>query len=153
MRPDRHFSEQLAAAVSGSEPRGVRAKRAADLIREQTSARWVGIYTVAHGQVANDAWTGPGAPAPPTFPATEGLTSHAIRTARTIVSNDVASDPRYLSNQDDSGSELIVPVLIAERVVGTLDIESDQTNAFSDGAVAAFEEIAAALQPLWSSSL
>jgi L-methionine (R)-S-oxide reductase len=145
------FTERITAAASGTEAKGVRAKRVADLIREETSARWVGIYTVSAGQVVNDAWSGPGPPAYPTFPATQGLTSYAIRTARTVVSNDVASEARYLSNQDDSGSELIVPVLVDERVAGTLDIESERINAFSDRDVMRFEQIASALQSLWSS--
>ena len=33
--------------------------------------------------------------------------------------------PAHLTNQDDSGSELIVPVLDPESVRGTLDVESD----------------------------
>lgn len=86
----------VARAVDGDEPRTVRAGRAAGVIREATSARWVGIYTVSAQRVSNEAWSGPGAPAHPTFPATEGLTSHAIRSRRPIFSNDVARDPRYL---------------------------------------------------------
>jgi L-methionine (R)-S-oxide reductase len=66
------------------------------------------------------------------------------------VSNDVASDPRYLSNQDDSGSELIVPVLLGDRVVGTLDVESDRINAFSERDIADFEQIAAVMPSLWA---
>jgi L-methionine (R)-S-oxide reductase len=142
--------QRIAAVASGPEAKEDRARKLAELIRSGTTARWVGIYTVAGGQVVNDAWSGPGAPAHPTFPATQGLTAHAIATASTVVSNDVTSDPRYLSNQDDSGSELIVPVLLGDRVVGTLDVESDRIDAFSEREVTGFEQIAAVMQPLWS---
>jgi L-methionine (R)-S-oxide reductase len=144
------FLHRVAAAAGGPGAKSERATELAELIRAATSARWVGIYSLAGGQVISDAWSGPGAPAHPTFPATQGLTSHAITTRSTVVSNDVASDPRYLSNQDDSGSELIVPVLFDDRVVGTLDVESDRVDAFSERAVSGFERIAAAMRPLWS---
>jgi L-methionine (R)-S-oxide reductase len=140
----------VAGAVDGDEPRAVRAGRAARVIREATSARWVGIYTVSRRGVSIEAWSGPGAPAHPTFPATEGLTSHAIRSQRPIVSNDVAHDPRYLANQDDSGSELIVPVLAEGQVVGTLDVESERTGAFDAAAVREYEQLAEALRSFWA---
>ena len=144
------FLQRVATAAGGPRAKSERATELAELIRTAMSARWVGIYTVAGEQVVNDAWSGPGAPAHPTFPATQGLTSHAITTRSTVVSNDVASDPRYLANQDDSGSELIVPVLLDDRVVGTLDVESDRINAFSERDVSGFERVAAVMQPLWS---
>jgi putative methionine-R-sulfoxide reductase with GAF domain len=83
------------------------------------------------------------------FSVRQGLTSHAIRTCAIAVSNDVARDPRYLTNQDDSGSELIVPVLAEDRVVGTLDIESADIGAFSGTAIRRYEILAEALLPLW----
>jgi putative methionine-R-sulfoxide reductase with GAF domain len=92
----------------------------------------------------------PRGPAHPTFPATQGLTSHAIRSQRPIVSNDVAHDPRYLANQDDSGSELIVPVLAEGQVAGTLDVESERTGACHAAAVREYEQLAEALRSFWA---
>lgn len=37
----------------------------------------MGIYSVNGGVVANETWSGPAAPAHPTFPVTQGLTAHA----------------------------------------------------------------------------
>jgi putative methionine-R-sulfoxide reductase with GAF domain len=72
-----------------------------------------------------------------------------VRTGSVALSNDVARDPRYLTNQDDSGSELIVPILAEGRVVGTLDVESSDVGAFDGAAVMRYERLAAALRPLW----
>lgn len=140
---------RLAEVVSRHAPRPARAGAVADLIREVTGARWVGVYTVADGMVTNEGWSGPGAPAHPAFPATQGLTGHAVRAGAIVVSNDVRQDPRYLTNQDDSGSELIVPVLVAGRVVGTLDVESDAVGAFDGAEIMRYERLAQALRPLW----
>jgi GAF domain-containing protein len=125
------------------------AQRRADEIRGALGARWVGIYTVAGDVVRNDAWSGPAPPAHPVFAADEGLTAVAIRTRATVVSNDVQADPRYLTNQGDSGSELIVPVLLDGEVVGTLDVESDRTGAFDDELVRQCEQSAQSLARLW----
>jgi len=38
------------------------------------------------------------------------------------------SYPRFLANQGDSGSELIVPILLGGRAGGTLDMERDRTG-------------------------
>jgi L-methionine (R)-S-oxide reductase len=126
-----------------------RAQRIAELIRTGTGRRWAGIYRVTDERVTNLAWSGPDAPAYPSFPRAQGLTGAAIESARTIVSNDVASDPRYLTNQESTGSELIVPVFVDGTVVGTLDVEDEATDAFSDEDEALFETLAAAITHLY----
>jgi GAF domain-containing protein len=134
--------------LTGTRPE--RAAAAARLIRERSAVRWVGIYSVVGDEVRNEAWAGPGPPAHPNFPTDRGLTAHALRTASIVVSNDVANDPRYLTNQADTGSELIVPVVADGVVVGTLDIETDQVGGFDGELIARFEQAAATLRSLWS---
>jgi L-methionine (R)-S-oxide reductase len=129
--------------------RAVTAARAADAIRARTPWRWVGIYTVNDGRVTNEAWSGPEPPAHPVFPATAGLTSAALATQKTVIADEVAAEPDYLANQDGTGSEMIVPIVIDERVVGTLDIESEIPNAFGDNDRRQAERLAERLGALW----
>ena len=70
----------------------------------------------------------------PQFPITEGLTGAAIREKRTIVVDDVRTDARYLTAFGNTLPEMIIPVLGAKNraVVGTIDVESEHTNAFSE---------------------
>jgi L-methionine (R)-S-oxide reductase len=143
------LGRELAALAAARESRSHRAKLAADLIRRATNKRWIGIYTVTETSVVNEAWSGPGAPAFPTFDCKHGLTGHALRARATVLSNDVANDPRYLANQDDSGSELIVPILHGGDAIGTLDVESGEIGAFDGRSIAFFEDCAAALIGLW----
>jgi L-methionine (R)-S-oxide reductase len=127
-----------------------RAKRVAELIRAATGRRWVGIYAVTSDEVANLAWSGPSPPTYPTFPASQGLTGVAIGHRSTVVSNDVSNDPRYLTALESTGSEMIVPVIVEDRVVGTVDVEDERLGAFSSQDEKLFEEIAAALRPLYA---
>jgi L-methionine (R)-S-oxide reductase len=136
--------------AEGDAPVEQRAQRIADLVRTGTGRRWVGVYRVEPEEVANLAWSGPAAPAHPRFPRERGLTGAAVASGRSVLSNDVAQDPRYLTALESTGSELIVPVLVGGTVVGTLDVEDERTNAFDDVDLALFERVAAVLAPLYA---
>ncbi|MGH7503475.1 MAG: GAF domain-containing protein [Longimicrobiales bacterium] len=60
------------------------------------------------------------------IPIAEGITGAAIREKRTIIVNDVASDPRYIRTPtlDEVTAELAVPIILAGRVLGVLNVES-----------------------------
>lgn len=146
---DKATLARLGAVARQSTPRAGRAAALAGMIRDAADARWIGLYSVADGTVTNDGWSGPAAPAFPAFPVGRGLTGPAVATGAIAVSNDVANDPRYLTNQDDSGSELIVPIVVDGNVVGTLDVESDAIGAFDGASITTFERIADAIRALW----
>ena len=124
------------------------------LIREFGPFRWVGLYAVDPTQrvVRNIAWDGPAAPEFPVFPLDKGLTGSAIATRETVNVGDVANDPRYLTALGSTRSEIIVPVLdlTGETVIGTIDVESEQPNAFNPETQSLLESCATALKPLWS---
>jgi L-methionine (R)-S-oxide reductase len=130
--------------------RDERAQRIADLIRTATGRRWVGVYEVTPTEVVNLAWSGPEPPAHPSFPAERGLTGAAIGARETVVSNDVAADPRYVTALVSTGSEMIVPIVVGDRVVGTLDVEDESTDAFSDEDRRLFEHVAGEMGPLYA---
>jgi len=72
-------------------------------------------------------------PSRASIPLHQGITGSAAAERRTIRVIDVRLDPRYL--QGESGvevrSELVVPLLRQDRLVGVLDLESTVPNAFS----------------------
>lgn len=125
------------------------AARLVALLRTGTGRRWVGLYRVTATDVINLAWSGPAPPAHPVFPRSQGLTGAAIAARAAVRSDDVARDPRYLTNQATTGSELIVPVMLEGEVVGTLDIEEAHANAFRPSDERLFEAIAVVLSPLY----
>jgi L-methionine (R)-S-oxide reductase len=146
--PD-ELERAVRAAATLALAREERAQRIADLVREATGRRWVGIYDVTPTEVVNLAWSGPGPPAHMRFPIERGLTGAAISARRTVVSNDVARDPRYLTALASTGSELIVPVIVGERVVGTLDLEEERTDAFGEEDQLLSERVALEMSPLY----
>ena len=147
---DNTLNQIRSAAATGGD-RAERAKRLAELIRKLGDYRWVGVYDVGAENVSIIAWSGPSAPEHPTFPVTQGLTGAAIREKRVIVVGDVRNDPQYLATFGSTLSEIIVPVFAPgeQRVIGTVDVESEQPNAFSARDQQMIEQCAEAALPLW----
>lgn len=67
------------------------------------------------------------------MPLHQGITGTAAAERRTIRVVDVRLDPRYVSTNEDVEvrSELVVPLLLRDRLVGVLDLESTKPHAFS----------------------
>ena len=148
--------KELKRIVSGGDLRRAALEKVAALIKESGNHRWVGLYDVDHaaGLVSNIVRSGPGAPEFPTFPITKGLTSAAISSRKTVNVGNVASDPRYLTAFGTTKSEIIVPIFDAtrENVVGTIDVASEQPNAFDLQTQGLLEECAELLTPWWRAS-
>ena len=147
---DNTLNQIRSTAASGGD-RAERAKRLAELIRKLGDYRWVGVYDVGAENVSIIAWSGPSAPEHPTFPVSKGLTGAAISEKRTVIVGDVRNDPRYLTAFGSTLSEIVVPVFAPgeQRVIGTVDVESDQANAFSSRDQQLIEQCAQAALPLW----
>jgi PAS domain S-box-containing protein len=71
-----------------------------------------------------------------------GLTVKAARERRTIIVQDVKNDPDYVKGTLNALSELVIPIYIANRVIGVLNINSTLRNAFSPEDVKLDETIA-----------
>jgi L-methionine (R)-S-oxide reductase len=152
MDPDTLLSELRAIATEAGD-RIDSLQQIADVIRNSGNYRWVGLYGVNHaaGTVSNIVYSGPGAPNYPTFPVTKGLTGGAIRNRKTVNAGDVSTDSRYLTAFGSTQSEIIVPIFDekGERVIGTIDIESEQKNAFDADTQRHLEACAKEIAPLW----
>jgi len=144
---------ELRQIASARSDRRAALQAAAEALRRSGGYRWVGLYDVDHASamVRNIVWSGPGAPEFPIFPLTKGLTSSAISTRKAVNVGEVASDPRYLTAFGSTRSEIIVPVLdpANDLVVGTIDVESEAPNAFSDSIQQLLESCAEVIRPLW----
>jgi L-methionine (R)-S-oxide reductase len=142
----------IEAALAGDLGRAEKAVRVAALIRQAGGYRWVGLYAVTDHEIAAVGWSGPGEPAHPRFPVTQGLSGAAVASKRAVVVGDVTADPRYLTALLSTRSEAIVPVVdpATGTVVGTLDVESTERDAFTDADQRALERCAAALTGLFA---
>ena len=61
----------------------------------------------------------------------EGLVGWAAQYKEPLLVSDVSKDPRYINLVEDVRSELVIPMLIKDRVIGVFDLESPELNAFT----------------------
>jgi phosphoserine phosphatase RsbU/P len=77
--------------------------------------------------------------------AHEGIVGAAGSLRRAVVVPDVRVDPRYIMLNPETRSELAVPMIYQNRMVGVLDLESPQVNYFTPEHVQVLSILAAHL--------
>lgn len=95
---------------------------------------WVGFYMIEETPGAEPMLVlGPfvGADTPhKRIPLNQGICGAAASSGKTVIVDDVNSDPRYLACSIETKSEIVAPIYANGKVVGELDIDSHQTLAF-----------------------
>jgi GAF domain-containing protein len=116
-----------------------------DAISQRLSyCNWTGFYMLD----PNDPETlvlGPyvGAPTPLVhIPVTQGICGAAVVSGKTIIVDDVCSDPRYLACSIEAKSEIVVPIYASGKVIGEIDIDSHHPAAFTAVDRVFLEEVA-----------
>ncbi len=61
----------------------------------------------------------------------EGLVGYAALHKEAVLVPDVSEDPRYINVVPDVRSELAIPMLVKDRCIGVLDLESPELDAFT----------------------
>jgi len=75
----------------------------------------------------------------------KGIMPWVARNGKTVLANDVSKDDRYVDSPlppKNTKSELCVPLIFNDRVVGLLDIQSDKLNTFTEDDRVMFEAVA-----------
>lgn len=65
----------------------------------------------------------------------EGITGRVAQSGRPIIVPDVDQEPSYVPGAPGIKSELAVPLVVDDRVIGVFDVESEEPEAFDDGDV------------------
>jgi len=65
------------------------------------------------------------------LPKGTGLTWAAADIKRPVYAPDVSKDPRYLEKVAETRSEVAIPLLVRDEVVGILDFQSEQADFFT----------------------
>jgi sigma-B regulation protein RsbU (phosphoserine phosphatase) len=65
-------------------------------------------------------------------PLGKGITGAAAESREVVRVDDTAQDSRYIASHADIRSEVAVPLIVQDRVVGVMDLESDRVSHFTD---------------------
>jgi L-methionine (R)-S-oxide reductase len=148
-----HMTPELASSLgaaiaaeveAASSPEGALDAAVRRLAASVPAYTWVGIYLLEGRELVLGPFVGK--PSPHTrIPLDRGICGAAASSGRTIIVDDVGADPRYLACSLETRSEIVVPIKAGDRVLGEIDIDSDQPAAFGDLDRRLLEGIAEAL--------
>lgn len=124
-------------------------RRAAELVKRVINYQILGI--LLHDEATNvfrhrlDVKYGQSAQGKLRVTPNEGVVGAAISSGQPVRVPDVTQDPRYFMVNPETRSELAIPMIHKGRVVGVLDLESPQTNYFTEDHVQTLTILAAHL--------
>ena len=72
----------------------------------------------------------------------EGIVGRAAQMRRSVLVNDVKTDPAYIPSLASIRSELAVPLILKGRLIGVMDLESPQPEFFNASHVSLLELLA-----------
>lgn len=114
------------------------------LRRERPHYDWVGVYLLKGEELVLGPYLGK-----PTVHTrirlNEGICGAAASSGQTLIVDDVSADPRYLACSLETRSEIVVPIQHEGRILGEIDIDSDQPAAFTAHDRELLEAVAALL--------
>lgn len=144
---------QVSSAITSILDQETLLNEVVELIQQRFGYPYVHLFTVHTGRrkVFYEAGSGPRSRAlreqnfAYDLDDPEGIIPWVARHGEAVLANDVNQEPRYRPSQlppDETQAELCVPLIFGESVLGVLDIQSDQRNAFSQEDLFLFEALA-----------
>ena len=135
--------EAIDAVVAGNGDARTMMDGVVDVLKERVPHyTWVGIYLLEGDELVLGPYRGK--PSPHTrIPLGRGICGAAATEKATISVDDVNADPRYLACSIETRSEIVVPIMRGDEVLGEIDIDSDRAAAFTYADRELLEQVAA----------
>lgn len=99
-------------------------------LKEQFGWFWVGFYLVKNNELVLGPFQGPVACT--RIKKGRGVCGACWEKAETIIVPDVEKFPGHIACSSLSKSEIVIPILQNNEVVGVLDVDSDSFNHFDE---------------------
>ena len=99
-------------------------------LKEQFNWFWVGFYLVKENELVLAPFQGPVACT--RIKKGRGVCGTSWAQAKTLIVPDVEKFPGHIACSSLSRSEIVVPIIRNAEVIGVLDVDSDELNAFNE---------------------
>ena len=109
------------------------------LLKESFGWHWIGFYRVVGAELVLGPFQGPVACVRIGYG--KGVCGMAWQEEKTLVVPDVDKFPGHIACDVASRSELVVPMLLGDRLVGVLDIDSPRHGRFTDDEARLCEDV------------
>ena len=134
---------QIRALMEGEPDGTANLANVAAALKEQFGWLWVGFYLVREGELVVGPFQGPVACT--RIRKGRGVCGTSWAEARSLIVPDVEAFPGHIACSSLSRSEIVVPIFSGTEVVGVLDADSAELNAFDEEDQRWLEEVVAAL--------
>ena len=121
---------QIKGLIDGEEDMVANLANIASALRYGLGFFWVGFYLVKGEQLVLGPFQGPIACT--RINKGKGVCGTVWAEAKSVIVPDVEAFPGHIACSSDSRSEIVLPILKDGKVIGVLDVDSDQLNAFDE---------------------
>lgn len=121
---------QIAALLAGEPDLVANLANIAAALKEQFKWFWVGFYLVKSDELVLGPFQGPVACT--RIAKGKGVCGSAWQQAETLIVPDVDAFPGHIACSSLSRSEIVVPIIYNNRVVGVLDVDSEHLDQFDE---------------------
>ncbi len=143
----RQLVPQLEALVQGEPSVVANLANIAAALKQAFGFFWVGFYLVEKDELVLGPFQGEIACTRISFG--KGVCGTSWKDKKTIIVPDVAKFPGHIACSSASKSEIVVPVVVDEKVIAVLDVDSNVLNDFDHNDQVGLEQIANLLGPLF----
>ena len=134
---------QVRAVIEGEQDAIANLANIAAALKEQFGWLWVGFYMVKDGELVVGPFQGPVACT--RIRKGKGVCGASWQEARTLIVPDVEAFPGHIACSSLSRSEIVVPLFRDGEVIGVLDVDSVNLNAFDEEDQRWLEELVKAI--------
>ena len=121
---------QVKALLEGETDLVANLANLAAALKEQFGWFWVGFYLVKNEELVLGPFQGPVACT--RIKKGRGVCGACWQQEKTLIVPDVEKFPGHIACSSLSRSEIVVPLLHGGKVVGVLDVDSDQLDSFDE---------------------
>ena len=121
---------QIKALIEGEPDLVANLANIAAALKEQFGWLWVGFYLVKKEELVLGPFQGPVACT--RIQKGRGVCGASWQQAKTLIVPDVTKFPGHIACSSLSVSEIVVPIIRNEEVVGVLDVDSEKENWFDE---------------------
>jgi L-methionine (R)-S-oxide reductase len=124
------LNQQIEGLITDEEDLVANLANVAAALKEQFGWLWVGFYLVKKYELVLGPFQGPVACT--RIQKGRGVCGSSWEQAKTLIVPDVEKFPGHIACSSASKSEIVVPIIVDEEVIGVLDADSDTINHFDE---------------------